>query len=409
MFKKIISLTNLFRSGQPLTLRAILIIVLSTFAIREYAIANYDLVTDIICKSLLCLIVILSIISIVYRIKIAQKLKIEAIFNNTTAVSNKKIESSLILSCPQIPLLFSLKLSRIFKEKGVITFEHIVRGNIDPKEKKYLLDYCIFPHRGFWEIRGIKVSLEDSLGLTSYTWDIELTTGIEVSPEKIEISPLPIVASSSKSGDTSTDSKERTGDLYDIKPYDPSDGTRKILWKTYAKSGQLISRKPEPAIVPEGEIALYLVANKKEDYVAAACISYLSMLFESEINVLFGTDGSTEITNDIEKIKKAINYNVWNKNCGTAKDFDNYLKSLGTLNKNIFNIVIFGPQRSDWQETINNLSNIKVTFVIVPQKLITLQQSIKKKFFWSKKQNKTNSFTPSQNPGSEYIFVESKS
>lgn len=417
MLKRIIRLLNIFIAWQPLTLRAILIIILSTLAIREYAIANYDLVVDIICKSLLSLTALLTLLSVFYRIRIGQKLNVEAIFNNSEATSNQEIDSNLILSSPRIPLFFSLRLNRLFKHKGATTFEHILRGDVSSEDKKYLLDHCIFPHRGYWEMSGVKVRLEDNLGLTAYSWDIELNSGIEVSPENVEISPLPIVASSSKSGDTSTDSKERTGDLYDIKPYDPSDGTRRILWKTYAKSGQLISRKPEPAIIPEGEIALYLVANKEEDYVTAACISYLSMLFENDINVLFGTDGSNEICSNLEKIKKAINYNVWDKNCGTGKDFSSYLKSISNLNKNIFNVVVFGPERPNWQGEINNISNIKLTFVLVPEKLKTAglnpllakKEFLKKNKFWLKQRKPAKIINLSRNSNSEYLFVESKS
>jgi hypothetical protein len=205
-------------------------------------------------------------------------------------------------------------------------------------------------------MKSVRCQIGDALGLSRMTWDYPIEASIEVSAANIPIKALPVVAASSRAGDELSVSQERSGDLYDLKPYDPNDGVKRILWKTYAKSGQLVVRRPEPAMIPEGEVAIYLIASREEDYVAGALQSYLKMLHDNQIVVLFGTDGLNSISQEHagspgetsycstpENIQRAINRSAWSPNAGQATDFQDFLESVEGPGRRIHQVVVFAP------------------------------------------------------------------
>ena len=135
----------------------------------------------------------------------------------------------------------------------------------------------------------------------------------------------------------------------------------RILWKTYAKTGELIVRRPEPAIVPEGEIAIYLIAAKEDDHVAGALQTYLKEVQEKQIKVLFGTDGLRNFETNLSEIKHAINHSVWSQDSGTGKGLANFINYLSEANKHPNEIIIFCSEQSQsFRKTRENINTIEV-------------------------------------------------
>jgi hypothetical protein len=61
-----------------------------------------------------------------------------------------------------------------------------------------------------------------------------------------------------------------TGDRVDIRRYVPGDPLRLVLWKLYARTGELMVRTPERAIAPSIRIVAYLIAAEGDEPPAAA-------------------------------------------------------------------------------------------------------------------------------------------
>ncbi|MFN8391319.1 MAG: DUF58 domain-containing protein [Bdellovibrionota bacterium] len=372
-------------SWQPLTFRGLAVVLLATIAIRAFAIPEFDLIADIMGKALLALTAITMFFALIVRIRLGNRVRAEAFFDSADPISQRPVQSGLVLDGSGLPPYFSLRVKRVFSNRGVLHVPHLIKGSAPEDGKRHLVDEVIFPHRGFWELHAVEYRLEDALGLTSFLWRQPMNSGLEVSAPTLEVDPLPIVASSARSGDQLTQSRERAGDLFDIKAYDPSDGTKRILWKTFAKNGQLVVRRPEPAVIPEGEVAIYLVAKPQEDYVAGALQGYLNQLEENQITILFGTDGMNASSDphglgfiiDRENIQKTINRAAFSGDAGSGRNFNGYLGALQNSGRMIQQIIVFASEEGKWFDNISRIAsvnNVKLVVAMVPEELDPMVQ-----------------------------------
>lgn len=336
---------------QPFTFRGVVALILSVAAIEIYAIPQKDLAAALLGGSIGFLVVLLGLGSIVLRFSLRRALTAEATFESN-ALSHRPVAAGLILRSSTIAPFFALAVQRAFEKNGVSSPKHIARGKDSESGLRYLLDDVWFPHRGVWNLTGLDLTVTDVLGFSSLSWRLPCFTSVEVAAPNITIKTLPIVSASSRAGDQLNLSAERSGDLYDIKPYDPSDGTKRILWKTFAKSGQLVVRRPEPAIVPEGEVAVYLIAEREDDHVAGALQDYIRQLDQQGVKVLFGTDGDDSLAQATEQstlgfepsatqILRTINSGAWSPKAGSGADFNKYLDCLCTGNRSIHEVILF--------------------------------------------------------------------
>jgi hypothetical protein len=134
------------------------------------------------------------------------------------------------------------------------------------------------------------------LGFVSFFWETPLEHPLRllVSPEVPEL-PQPEIASSHRtSGDNEANIVNADGDMFDLRRYDPSDGIRRIVWNIFARTGQLVSRFPEPSIRPEGKTTLFAIAGKWDDDVAAEAITYVRTALEQQVEIRFGCLGMKE-------------------------------------------------------------------------------------------------------------------
>ncbi len=362
-----------FNYWQPLTFRGLLAVGLAIIGLVFLAIPQKDLVAYMLSGSIIGLLVTIFILNILLWRRLKPTLLCDIFFDAANCYAEVPIPCGMNLKNSSISPFFEISIKRIFEHRGASTFTHIVREREPSPQKRTLIDSIIFPHRGNWRVTHIHCTVGDTLGFIRLAWDVPIDISLNVSPQIITIKPLPIIASSSRSGDLINLSDNRAGDLYDLKPYDPSDGVSRILWKTYAKSGQLVVRKPEPAILPEGELVLYLVANKNEDYVAGALRSYLDYLIDNNIVVWFGTDGSDKVLSNVEEIINEINSTVWNQNAGTGKDFQTFVSNLLSNNRPIHQTIVFGPTRQNYigeMKQISERSNITLHQAAIPEDII---------------------------------------
>ena len=84
------------------------------------------------------------------------------------------------------------------------------------------------------------------------------------------------------------------GEQFDIKPYHPSDGIKRILWKVFAKRGELVARHPEQAVTPEGHVIGVILTTRASDDLAAWVLHYFQDLRELNISYEVGCLGMGE-------------------------------------------------------------------------------------------------------------------
>jgi hypothetical protein len=169
------------------------------------------------------------------------------------------------------------------------------------------------PHRGNWEIHGLRCSVGDLTGLFKLNWQIPLETSIVAVPPPLTGSLLPLISSTQRAGDALNDTVHRLGDPFDIKPYHPSDGIKKIIWKAFAKSGQLLSRHPEPSMTPEGFVAIFVLARPEDDQICAKALNYIESLKELNLDLALCCEGQKgrAVGHDYESSRDLLVDSTW--------------------------------------------------------------------------------------------------
>lgn len=179
-------------------------------------------------------------------------------------------------------------------------------------ERRLFLDVTL-PHRGSWDIHGIRCSLHDITGLALISWKVPIQSAVIIAPQPVHETTLPLISSTQRPGDLVTDTLNRHGDPYDIKPYHPSDGIRKIVWKAFAKSGELLTRHPEASMTPEGLVTIFILARPEDDDVASKAIAYVQALCELRLDVVVGCEGALNRipAHDAASCKELLINSVW--------------------------------------------------------------------------------------------------
>jgi hypothetical protein len=140
-----------------------------------------------------------------------------------------------------------------------------------------------------------------------------MQSSIIVEPPIPPNTTLPLVSSTQRPGDLAPDAVHRLGDPFDIKPYHPSDGIKKIVWKAFAKSGELLARHPEPSMTPEGFVAICVLARPEDDDLCGKALSYITALKELTLDLLVGCQGHNgrPLGHDAETGKTLLIDSVW--------------------------------------------------------------------------------------------------
>jgi len=159
----------------------------------------------------------------------------------------------------------------------------------------------------------------------------------------------------------------RSGEPFDIKPYEKSDGVRRILWKTYARTKELYVRRPELAVIPEGEVAIFLIAKKEDDYVASAVLRQVQYLNQQDLVVCFGADGSDKISYKYEEIEDEILKSVFSPNAGKPESILKFIKNLEEQNYSISQINVFCAEDEKTIEFLSSIENVRINLIIIKE------------------------------------------
>jgi hypothetical protein len=95
------------------------------------------------------------------------------------------------------------------------------------------------------------------------------------------------------------------GDRIDMRMYAPGDPIRYVLWKIYARTGELLVRTPELALEPVKKMLVYLIVSPTDTVSASVATVAIQgdMLGD---NWIFSVDGSTDVYMDAPTAMDAI-------------------------------------------------------------------------------------------------------
>jgi hypothetical protein len=138
-----------------------------------------------------------------------------------------------------------------------------------------------------------RVLVEDSFGLARIALTLVEPCTRTVLPARGRPPTAPLLRALAGGDAVSHPAGPPDGDLIEMRRYAPGDPMKRILWKTFAKSRNLMVRLPERAIAPTHRTLAYLVAGDGDEPPAALA----RLALESQAlgpDWRFGADGSTD-------------------------------------------------------------------------------------------------------------------
>lgn len=319
------------------TLQGFVLLLFGISMVIGPASQHSDLIAAVIGYSLLILVPIMSIGTLYAGWRMASRIRIRATYSTSAAPgiatkeftrprSERPFSLCLRLSETSLPPLFSLSLTPQFSQE-VTTATWKITGQI--RAGKDIEQSLSMPHRGYWTLSHIDCTVQDSFGLSKFSWQFQLhpSLRIPIFPQESPSKQIPIFTSDTTSGTEQIELQNRGGDLFDVKRYHPADGARRILWKVYAKSGELLSRHPEPSMRPEGTISTLVLAGKNDDALCSLVLTYLQGLEEEGFDFSLASDGHvTEFTGEPDIATSRVEAEnlflstVWNSDQTTTEE-----------------------------------------------------------------------------------------
>jgi hypothetical protein len=173
------------------------------------------------------------------------------------------------------------------------------------REGGRLIERVRLTRRGEWPEVRRAFEVEDAFGLASIRFFHVERGAMRALPNTGRLRDVQVVQGLAGGDDREHPLGPAAGDLMDIRRYGPGDPLRFVLWKLYAKSGQLLVRTPERAIAPIKRTVAYLVVGQDDEAAAGAARVAVGLAARSA-DWAFGADGCHEVARDHGKAEQAI-------------------------------------------------------------------------------------------------------
>ena len=300
------------RSGLgPLTSRAVVALFFLLYLLVGPVQGSADIVSASLTYAFLIVIVLAATAVVVHGIALKRALTVSVLPPEQPAISGETVRIFLSLEHARILPFIFLDLSLDFEHEGASPA--IVRASGFSQSNRRVYIDISFPHRGSWDIRGVRCSLRDVAGLTNFVWSMPQQTAVTVAPPPAHESSLPVLSSTQRPGEMMIDVFNRQGEPFDVKSYHPSDGVKKIVWKAFAKRGELLSRHPEASMTPEGYVVILAIAAQEGDRACAQAIAYTESLARLNLEIIASCEGAhgRQPAHDPETFKELLIDSVW--------------------------------------------------------------------------------------------------
>jgi hypothetical protein len=343
----------------PFTLQAGLLGIFSCYLLLGPVPASSDIISAALAYGLLTLAGLISGAAILHGLRVKKTLSVGIAPPEGEVHPGRDVLCILRVSpVTLLPGVF-LECSVEFAHPG--STPSIVRLFGSSSEQRRVPITLSFPHRGNWDVKAIQCCLGDTTGFVRLRWAVPMQSSIIVTPEIPINTDLPLISSTQRPDDSNPDTVHRYGDPFDIKPYHPADGIKKIVWKAFAKSGELLSRHPEPAMTPEGFVAVCVLARPLDDDLCGRALAYVAALKELKLDILVGCEGhgDREPGRDAHSSKTLLVDSVWDaaqsNHASLVTDIQAIIdeSSQGSAHTNLRSLVLFcsGSRLTDKAES----------------------------------------------------------
>ena len=274
----------------PLTIRSVIFLIFCAYLLVGPVPQSSDIVAAALACGLLALFLAIVLAARLQALYVQRRLTLELYPPDEPITSGQSTRAVVKFSPLQLlpGMTLECRLSCVHEGISIPTIT-LFKGT--PAGHRVAIE-IIAPHRGNWDIHGVRCTIGDLTGFIRVSWTIPLDSSLIVYPPKQSDALLPLVSSTQRPGDLITDAVHRLGDPFDIKPYHPSDGIKKIIWKAFAKRGELLSRHAEASMTPEGFVALFVLAQAADDDACGKALAYVNALTELKLDLLLSCEGN---------------------------------------------------------------------------------------------------------------------
>jgi uncharacterized protein (DUF58 family) len=295
----------------PLSGRSVAALLLLLYLLIGPVRKSTDIVSASLTYALLIVTLLAAAIVVAHGVALKRYLSASIGTPEQPGVSGEVVRVFLALRGAKILPLFVLDMRLVFERPGAS--QALVRvSGFSESDRRAHVDLT-FPHRGEWDIRGIECTLRDVTGLTRFSWIIPQQTAVTIAPVPTHDSHLPVLSSTQRPGEMMVDIFNRQGEPFDIKSYHPSDGVKRIVWKAFAKRGELLSRHPEASMTPEGFVVILTIAGKEGDKACAQVVAYAESLARLNLEIIASCEGANgrSAARSPEALRELLIDSVW--------------------------------------------------------------------------------------------------
>lgn len=166
-------------------------------------------------------------------------------------------------------------------------------------------EWLRFARRG--RVRRIerRVVVSDVLGLAQLALRVTQELTLDILPHPGALERMPVLTSFSAGDELAHPLGAADGDRVELRRYQPGDPARFIHWKIYARTGKLLVRQPERALMQTTRTVAYLLAGERDEPSAAAARVALEQRALGD-DWLFGAAGTPTPTSDLPAALDAI-------------------------------------------------------------------------------------------------------
>jgi hypothetical protein len=323
--KNILSFRHFFKPLGYLLL--LVIIVLFSYFVAEQS----DVLASVFASTLTLILSYIVLASLGFGLIGRGKTFVQSFYwsskNKSFQFCPKVFELSAQVNCPFIPPLFALRCTPVFEQSGAPQ-PHLIRTRKENGAYEFRIQLS-FPHRGDWKLHHFQFSLEDQFGLTRLGWTKKHEHSFRIAPEESKLASAPPIFSASRPGEGLEYADKRQGDFLDLKPYHPADGVKRLSWKIFARTRELVTRQPEKVSVPDEEVVLFSLGRSKSDRVLSKSLLYMMELEREQVRCrasCLGAGGKVSLTSS-EYLELLIDTAFSSEFSGVEQSLNEFLAS----------------------------------------------------------------------------------
>ena len=343
----------------PFSLGGAVFLVLSWIALQWFGIDRSDLVMVVVGGVGLALCVLGLFLTLFSGIYIYWKLKSTERKLALVAMVDQSIKTEFQLRLPWWLPLIQIKWG--WKNSN---FYITQEGGI---EKMVPL------RRGEWEKIEREFFVGDAFGICQIRFVLPQQCTISIVPNTKDLMVPQIVEGLQGGADIEHPFGKPQGDRLDIRNYAQGDPVRYILWKVYARTGELVVRTPERAYQPTKKMMAYLIVSTEDKVASGLAVVTL----ESEIlgkEWVFGVDGYQGVISQKEPAYQAI-LSSGQSEIEQGSGLSDFVRAARDDSSSL--LVFAPPKKGAWVQEVLQISQT------LPVSIIIGAKELREQGFWS--------------------------